>query len=204
MAFENDLAVLDHHLLDRTHELLEAGPVLGRREEAHALGELRAGLARASGPIWTRHAWRDAVRQKPAECANAASDHRRVEYCNGILREAHERENLAPLDELAWLLAIWLLRYGAELNENLVEVVMDSRHMQLHLQRVEDLHLNQHQLLQVVRAIADEDEVIHVRDHHLLMLARKAERADADELQPLARDFRGRHVPPHEVNSKLQ
>mmetsp|Transcript_60370 Transcript_60370/g.138480 ORF Transcript_60370/g.138480 Transcript_60370/m.138480 type:complete len:278 (-) Transcript_60370:429-1262(-) len=121
-----------------------------------------------------------------------------------MLRETHQRQHFTPFDELAWVLAIRVLRHGAQLNEHLVEVVVHSRHVQLHLQMVQYLHLDEHQLLQVICVVAYEDEVVHVRDHHLLVLAGQAKSADSNQLKPLARDPCGRHEPPHEVNGELQ
>mmetsp|Transcript_4259 Transcript_4259/g.9146 ORF Transcript_4259/g.9146 Transcript_4259/m.9146 type:complete len:299 (+) Transcript_4259:1518-2414(+) len=96
-----------------------------------------------------------------------------------------------------------MLRQQPHAHEEVLQVVVRRRHVQLHLQRVEDLHLGEHQLLESVGVVADEDEVVHVGDHHLLVLARQAERADPDQLQPLARHGRRHHVAPHKVDREL-
>ena len=44
-----------------------------------------------------------------------------------------------------------------------------SGHVELELQRVEHVDLHTHQLVHVVRAVADIDEVAHVGDRHLLV-----------------------------------
>eukprot|EP00967_Tisochrysis_lutea_P056002 scaffold70601_cov32-Tisochrysis_lutea.AAC.3 len=81
---------------------------------------------------------------------------------------------------------------------------MSGRHVKVHVKRVHHLNLNHHEVLQRVGLIANEDEIVHVGNHHLLVLASKAESANAHQLKALTLDVSNSHVASHKVGRELQ
>mmetsp|Transcript_34875 Transcript_34875/g.69598 ORF Transcript_34875/g.69598 Transcript_34875/m.69598 type:complete len:553 (-) Transcript_34875:1296-2954(-) len=205
VALDEHLAALPHGALDPHDEFAEALPV-ARLQPADALMQQLAALANANRPVGPDHMRVvHAAREQAAESGDAASEHCWVvkHHLVGCLPE--QQHALTPIAQVALRMlgsrVLWRL---AELDQHRQKHVMSRRHMQLHLQGVEDVDLHDHQRFEVVRVVADVDEVVHVGDHDLLVLARQAERADANELERLALNFHLIHVSHHEVARNLQ